>query len=147
MPDISLLVEIAEFFDVSIPEIISGERKSESMEKEVKEVAEVMSDYAAVEKALLLKRAKVISVIGLISLLIGLTMETIHYDSMIPIYEFVKGICLGLAVGALITMVLYTTGVLVKIKKRKSKHMKIIAIISFAVAALCFIASFVLSVM
>ena len=28
MPDISLLVEIAEYFDVSIPEIINGERKS-----------------------------------------------------------------------------------------------------------------------
>lgn len=40
MPDISLLVELAEFYDVSIPEIIDGERKSESMEKEVKEVAE-----------------------------------------------------------------------------------------------------------
>ncbi len=50
MPDISLLVEIAEFFDVSIPEIIKGERKSESMEEEVKEVAETMSDYAKAEK-------------------------------------------------------------------------------------------------
>ena len=40
MPDISLLVDIAEFFNVSIPEIINGERKSEIMEKEVKEVAE-----------------------------------------------------------------------------------------------------------
>ena len=37
MPDISLLVDIAEFFNVSIPEIINGERKSEIMEKEVKE--------------------------------------------------------------------------------------------------------------
>ena len=27
MPDISLLIEIADFFDVSIPEIINGERK------------------------------------------------------------------------------------------------------------------------
>ena len=49
MPDISLLVDIAEFFDVSIPEIINGERKSEVMEKEVKEVAEAMSNYAVVE--------------------------------------------------------------------------------------------------
>ena len=40
MPDISLLVEISEFFDVSIPEIINGERKSENMNEEVKEVAE-----------------------------------------------------------------------------------------------------------
>lgn len=31
MPDISLLIEIADFFDVSIPEIINGERKSEIM--------------------------------------------------------------------------------------------------------------------
>ena len=58
MPDISLLIKIAEFFDVSILEIINGERKSEHMEKEIKEVAEAMSDYAATEKELLLKRAK-----------------------------------------------------------------------------------------
>ena len=31
MPDIGMLVEIAEFYDVSIPEIINGERKSESL--------------------------------------------------------------------------------------------------------------------
>lgn len=36
MPDISLLVNIAEIFNVSIPEIINGERKSEIMEKEAK---------------------------------------------------------------------------------------------------------------
>ena len=31
MPDISLLIEIADIFEVSIPEIINGERKSENM--------------------------------------------------------------------------------------------------------------------
>lgn len=36
MPDISLLIEIADFFAVSIPEIINGERKSEKMNEEVK---------------------------------------------------------------------------------------------------------------
>lgn len=50
MPDISLLVYIAEFFDVSIPEIINGERKSEIMEKGEKEVAEAMSNYARCKK-------------------------------------------------------------------------------------------------
>lgn len=49
MPDISLLVKIAEFFDVSILEILNGERKSEHMEKEVKKVAEAMSDYVTAE--------------------------------------------------------------------------------------------------
>ena len=37
MPDIGMLVEIAEFYDVSIPEIINGERKSENMNQETKE--------------------------------------------------------------------------------------------------------------
>ena len=50
MPDISLLSEIAEFYDVSIPELIYGERKSENMREEAKEVAETMSDYAKAEK-------------------------------------------------------------------------------------------------
>ena len=55
MPDISLLVEISEFFDVSIPEIINGERKSENMNEEVKEVAEKLSDYAGEEKINMIK--------------------------------------------------------------------------------------------
>ena len=146
MPDISLLVDIAEFFNVSIPEIINGERKSEIMEKEVKEVAEAMSNYAGAEKSVILKRVKLISIIGLISLVIGLVMEAINYDSMIPIYECVKGTGLGLGVGALATMVLYTTGVLEKIKKRKSKQMKIVAIFGCGIVAICIIVSLILTI-
>lgn len=146
MPDISLLVDIAEFFNVSIPEIINGERKSEIMEKEVKEVAEAMSNYAGAEKSVILKRVKLISIIGLISLVIGLVMEAINYDSMISIYECMKGTCLGLGVGALATMVLYTTGILEKIKNRKSKQMKIVAIFGSGIIAICIIVSLILTI-
>ena len=146
MPDISLLVDIAGFFNVSIPEIINGERKSEIMEKEVKEVAEAMSNYAAAEKSVILKRVKLISIIGLISLVIGLVMEAINYDSMIPIYECMKETCLGFGVGALATMVLYTTGILEKIKNRKSKQMKIVAIFCSGIIAICIIVSLILTI-
>lgn len=150
MPDISLLVDIAGFFNVSIPEIINGERKSEIMEKEVKEVAEAMSNYAGAEKSVILKRVKLISIIGLISLVIGLViglvMGAINYDSMIPIYECMKGTCLGLGVGALATMVLYTTGILEKIKNRKSKQMKIVAIFGSGIIAICIIVSLILTI-
>ena len=146
MPDISLLVNIAEIFNVSIPEIINGERKSEIMEKEVKEVAEAMSNYAGAEKSVILKRVKLISIIGLISLVIGLVMEAINYDSMIPIYECMKETCLGFGVGALATMVLYTTGILEKIKNRKSKQMKIVAIFGSGIIAICIIVSLILTI-
>ncbi len=146
MPDISLLVDIAGFFNVSIPEIINGERKSEIMEKEVKEVAEAMSNYAGAEKSVILKRVKLISIIGLISLVIGLVMEAINYDSMIPIYECMKETCLGFGVGALATMVLYKTGILEKIKNRKSKQMKIVAIFGSGIIAICIIVSLILTI-
>ena len=146
MPDISLLVNIAEIFNVSIPEIINGERKSEIMEKEVKEVAEAMSNYAGAEKSVILKRVKLISIIGLISLVIGLVMEAINYDSTIPIYECMKETCLGFGVGALATMVLYTTGILEKIKNRKSKQMKIVAIFCSGIIAICIIVSLILTI-
>ena len=46
MPDISLLVELSEFYQVSIPEIIDGERKSEKMNQEPKETAIKMAEYS-----------------------------------------------------------------------------------------------------
>ena len=78
------------------------------MEKEVKEVAEAMSNYAEAEKSVILKRVKLISIIGLISLVIGLVMEAINYDSMIPIYECIKGTCLGLGNLLLCPLLKYT---------------------------------------
>ena len=50
MPDISILVDIADYYDISIPEIISGERKSEMMNEEERIIAKTMSDYATTEK-------------------------------------------------------------------------------------------------
>lgn len=46
MPDISLLVELAEFYQVSILEIIDGERKSEKVEQETKDTAIKMAEYS-----------------------------------------------------------------------------------------------------
>lgn len=46
LPDIGLLVEIAEFYQISIPEIVNGERKSEIMNPETKETAVKMAEYS-----------------------------------------------------------------------------------------------------
>jgi len=46
MPDIGMLVELADFYDVSIPEIVAGERKSETMDKETRETAAAMAEYS-----------------------------------------------------------------------------------------------------
>lgn len=45
MPDLSLLIEIATFYDAEVGEIIDGERKSENMNNEMKETLERVVDY------------------------------------------------------------------------------------------------------
>ena len=60
MPDISLLVELSEFYQVSIPEIIDGERKSEKMNQETKATALKMAEYSKNE--LTTEKKKIISV-------------------------------------------------------------------------------------
>lgn len=61
MPDISLLVELSEFYQVSIPEIIAGERKSEKMNQETKDTAIKMAEYSKNE--LSTEKRKIISVL------------------------------------------------------------------------------------
>ncbi len=45
MPDLSMLVEIASFYNVDVREIIDGERKSEKMDNDLKETLEKVADY------------------------------------------------------------------------------------------------------
>ena len=116
MPDISLLVEIAEFFDVSIPEIIKGERKSEDMKEEEKEVAETMSDYAKAEKEQLVKSIRNMSIIGFIALVVYMVLgETGVYNSN-SLFRYAYGISEALIYVTVLMFPLYTTGLLSKIR-------------------------------
>lgn len=45
MPDVEMLIDIAEFYDVDIREIIDGERKSENMDSENKDTLKKVAKY------------------------------------------------------------------------------------------------------
>ena len=46
MPELGLLIELADFYEVDIREIIDGERKSEMMDKETKDTLKKVAAYA-----------------------------------------------------------------------------------------------------
>jgi len=46
MPDLSILIELADFYDVDIREIIDGERKSENMNNETKDTLKKVAEYS-----------------------------------------------------------------------------------------------------
>lgn len=55
MPDISILIELADFYDVDIRELIDGERKSENMNEEMKDTLVKVAEYTNAEKDKLMK--------------------------------------------------------------------------------------------
>lgn len=121
MPDLSILVELADFYDVDIREIINGERKSEDVNQEEKEKMMLVAEYAEDEKKILLKRFGVVSIIRLCSMIVGIAMLTLIGYNSLPMIDFIMGAALGLAFTALVVAVLYSTGVLAKIMKKRNK--------------------------
>lgn len=145
MPDLSILVELADFFDVDIRDIIDGERKGEDMNKEEKERLQLVADYAETEKNTLLMRLRIFSIVGLISLIAGLTMMVISRDNNLPVYDYLMGTLMGVAIGALLVAVFYSTGVLENMRKRKRTLMKVLLVISILILLGTFIAAIIAS--
>lgn len=50
MPDLSILVELADYYEVDIREIIDGERKGENMDNELKDTLLKVADYGDTQK-------------------------------------------------------------------------------------------------
>ena len=56
MPDLSILVDLADFYNVDVREIIDGERKERAAEQESRETIVKLSDYSKEKEAFLLKK-------------------------------------------------------------------------------------------
>lgn len=79
MPDLAILVELADYYDVDIREIIDGERKSANMEKETKETLLKIADYADKQKRQAVFRAVLFFVIEI--LCFGFTIAAVIFRS------------------------------------------------------------------
>mgnify|MGYP000159989758 FL=1 len=119
MPDISLLAELAELYDVSIPEIIDGERKSENMNEEIKETVLKLSDYTETINQKIKGKLFVLTVIAIIGMIAFVIIEFTGLDTPGSVYERVASAGLGLDCGILIVLALYLSGILGKIKAKR----------------------------
>lgn len=133
LPDISLLVEIADFYDVDVREIIDGERKSEMMDQETREVADKMAVYATGEKSKLLRLVQVLSIIGIGLTVVAIVLQTLAYEPDLRRSGAIFATFLGFIVMCILT--LYVTGLLQRFSKHRKavKAVKIITIVLMAI--------------
>lgn len=121
MPDISILVDIADYYDISIPEIISGERKSEMMNEEERKIAKTMSDYATTEKEKIFKEMKLQSVMGVCALVLYWILHETGAYMYNDVLGKLAGYCETLVSVSVIMMAAFTTGSLSKVRSKSRK--------------------------
>lgn len=98
MPELGILVELADFYEVDIKEIIDGERKSEIMKKEEKETLHKVADYAEAEKKIVVKRRCIVTFVGTLFFSLSIMIGCIVFPKL-PEEHFMRsdGLWLGMA--------------------------------------------------
>lgn len=106
MPDLDILIEISDYYEVDLREILNGERKSENMNKEMKETVLQAVDYTNTEAEKCNKRVRICNAIGmlLISIYMLLKDTGIYLDNHIIRngVDFAQGLGVGMVILALI---------------------------------------------
>lgn len=124
MPDLDILIQIADYYEVEIREILDGERKGENMNKELEDTVLKVADYNNQEKQKVTKRMCTLFVCGVIAFTIYLVMEYLGVADNKGIQEDAASCALGFAYGVMLTGVIYTSGHLAKIKAFKMRLLK-----------------------
>ena len=120
MPDLDILIELADFYDIDLREILNGERKSEQMNEEMKETLLQVADYSNEEKTRLLQRMHWLFIAGLIGFIVYMVILLLELENTAP-YEAIGSFGLGIAFGMIILGVLFTSRYAVKMREFKMR--------------------------
>ena len=121
MPELGILVELADYYEVDIKEIIDGERKSEIMKKEEKETLQKVADYAEAEKKLVVKRKCIVTFIGTMVFALSIMVGYIVFPKL-PEDSFLRSDGLWLGIGVLGLVLLW--GIVIRENRKNSMQAK-----------------------
>ena len=123
MPDLDILIEISDYYEVDLREILNGERKSGNMDKEMKETVLQAADYTNAEAERYNKRVRICNGIALFLIAAyNLIKDTSLYNN--PAIMAGLDIAQGLAIGMLLAGLLYSSRYGARIRAFKKRLMK-----------------------
>lgn len=126
MPDLSILVELADFYEVDIREIIDGERRSESMDYETKDTLKKVAEYTAEEKKKLRnKMADMLAGSLILLIFCSVLFETNAFNGFIPESSFhnIISFTLWLTTATLVLNIMYLFGLFDRIREMKMAYL------------------------
>lgn len=136
-PDITILPEISNVFNVSVNEILNGKRCKKDETEEICEET-ILNAYHQAKKELKMKKLK------FLTLLIGMVCITLNlwYTlNFIPVSFQVKYFLISAALPIISTLLMLSFPLLLIIQNHKRKTSKVLPIISIVVNSIIFIAA------
>ncbi len=120
MPDFDLVIEIAKYYDISIEEILDGERKNEMIDKESEQMLLKVADYESNEKQHFSRRICGLFIAAIFAFILYSVLNFTGLDTQNG-YEQIASYAMGFVGGVLLVGALYTSGYMAKIKAFKKR--------------------------
>lgn len=118
LPDLDLLIEMADFYQVDLRELMNGERKSEQMDQEMKDTVLQVAEYSNEDKRRITKTVLVYLKIGIAALIVSTVLKFVEIgEGFWP--GFLDGTCTGLMFWSLLMGILFVSGSLTQVKAFK----------------------------
>ena len=116
LPDVDILIEMADYYEVDLRELIDGERKSEKMNEELKETVLKVAEFSNEDKMKVTRRMNKLFIGGFAAAVIYMVLLfTDNADN------FLSGLCLGITFGMMIVGVVMTSKYASKIRACKMR--------------------------
>lgn len=120
MPDLDILIEMADFYDVDLRELLDGERTEQKMEKELNDTVLKVAEYSNEEKTRFITRLHWMFVAGLIGFIVFAVISMLGLEDTAP-YEAIASFGLGIAFGMVIIGVIFTSRYASRIREFKMR--------------------------
>ena len=114
LPDLDILIEMADYYNIELRELLDGERKSEKMNEELKETVLKVAEYSNEDKLKVTRRMHILFIAGLIAAIIYVILLF-----MDQVDNYWGGLCLGITFGMMIVGVIMTSKYAAKIREYK----------------------------
>ena len=123
MPDFDLLIQMAKLYDVEIGEILDGERRNKTMDKQAEETMLKIADYNNEQKRAFPKRLQALFLLGIACMAVYIAIDILGLSQQQP-YKAAADFLLGLVTGGLITGALYTSRHMAKLRAAKMRLLR-----------------------
>lgn len=124
MPDLDILIEISDYYEVDLREILDGERKGEDMNKEIKETVLQAVDYTNSEAEKCNKRVRICNLIALLLIMAYMLLKDTGIYANNQVIRNGLNFAQGLAVGMLFSGIIMSSRYGAKVKAFKQRLFK-----------------------